>query len=166
MRVHLLSRRSGLSARAFAGGAAVALAASLVLVVAGCDQIMAPGSGGTAPDAAPAPGVGTCLDIRNCVYEKCGGATSPAMGTACLQDCIAKGTSNAQGLYLSLNSCLVATCCAAGKGCGGGEPRCNAAGTPACETCTCQAQCNASNAPCRQAAKSCYGVEPNCSTCR
>lgn len=107
-------------------------------------------------------GKANCLAIRDCVRANCSGA-SPDQ--TCVQSCLNMGTAVAQTQYRNLTSCLVNICCTDTAGCGGGDPRCSATGTPACESCTCQAQCNVMNAPCRAAATACYGLQPDCSTC-
>lgn len=109
-------------------------------------------------------GRATCLAIRNCVRDTCTNP-DPSANEACVQTCISTGGSAAQQQYRTLTSCLVNVCCKEGAACGGGEPRCNQVGTPACESCTCQAQC-AVSAPCRQAAIYCFGLEPDCSACK
>ena len=127
------------------------------LTAAGCDKLQ---ESKPLPDAAA--GTLNCLQIRNCVRTNCGGTMADQ---SCVQHCIEMGNIVAQSQYRNLNTCLVNICCNDTAGCGGGSPRCSAAGTPACETCTCTAQCSTTSAPCRQTATLCYGIEPDCATC-
>ena len=104
----------------------------------------------------------SCLDVRNCIDTTCTGTGAEE----CTVRCVQMGTTVAQSLYRNLAACLVNNCCTDKGGCGGGDPRCALTGTPACTTCTCQAQCGGpAGSPCRNAATQCYGIEPDCVAC-
>lgn len=142
---------------------------AIVLALGGALAGFAMGACDKSGDSTPAQDSGvtkaSCLDVRNCVRDNCAGSLSAEESETCVKGCLDQAGPAAQQDYRNLIDCLVNTCCTDTAGCGGGDPKCSANGTPACESCTCKAQCAAEGARCRMAAKICFGLEPNCSTC-